>query len=65
MTIPIAETPQYGDIVADTENVLQTFFIYINEQLLFSLMFENLSATFGQFLLTVMKKLSQPLDSFC
>ena len=26
---PMAETPQHGDIVADTENVLQTVFVYI------------------------------------
>ena len=27
----MAETLQYSDIVADTENVLQTDFLYINE----------------------------------
>ena len=30
-TVPMAETPRHGDIVADTENVLQTVFVYINE----------------------------------
>ena len=28
---PMAETPRHGDIVADTENVLQTVFVYNNE----------------------------------
>ena len=28
--LPIAETSRHGDIVADTENVLQTVFVYIN-----------------------------------
>ena len=27
---PMAETPRHGDIVADTEKVLQTVFVYIN-----------------------------------
>ena len=26
----MAETPRHGDIVADTENVLQTVFVYID-----------------------------------
>ena len=30
-TDPMAETPRHGDIVADIENVLQTVFVYINE----------------------------------
>ena len=28
---PTPETPRHGDIVADTDNVLRTFFVYINE----------------------------------
>ena len=28
---PMAETPRQGDIVADTESILQTLFVYINE----------------------------------
>ena len=49
----MAETPRHGDVVADTENGLQTVFC-----------FEKLSATFGQFLLTVMKKLSATFGHF-
>ena len=29
--IPMAETPRHGDIVADTENGLQTVFVYNSE----------------------------------
>ena len=31
MHSPMEETPQNGDIVTDTENVLRTVFVYINE----------------------------------
>ena len=63
--IPMAETPRHGDIVADTENVSQTIFIYINENsCCFALMFDKLSATFGQFLLTVNKKLLATFEHF-
>ena len=61
---PIAETPRHGDIVVDTENVLQTVSVYITESSLFSLMFEKFPATFGQFLLTIMKKLSATFGLF-
>ena len=61
----MAETPQHGNIVADTEKVLQTVFVYINvNSYCFSLMFEKLSATFRQFLLTVMKKISATFGHF-
>ena len=41
---PMAETPRHDDIVADTENVLRTFFVYINEN-----SFKNLCGTFGKY----------------
>ena len=61
----MAETPRQSDIVADTENVLQTVFVCINQNIfLFSLMLEKLSATVRQFLLTVMKKIFRNLWTF-
>ena len=40
----MAETPQHGDIVAVTENVLRTVFVYITEN-----SFKKMSATFGKY----------------
>ena len=40
----MAETPWHGDIVTDIENVLQTVFVYINENGL-----KKLSAIFGKY----------------
>ena len=48
----MAETPRHGDIVADTENVLQTVFVYINvNSFCFSFLtvMKKISATFGHF----------------
>ena len=51
LNTPIAETPRHGDIVVDTENVLQTVFVYITEN----------SCCFHQ----CMKNCLQLSDSFC
>ena len=41
---------KHGDIVAEAGNVLQTVFVYINENsCCFTLIFDKLTATFRQF----------------
>ena len=54
---PMTETLQHSNIVTDTESVLDSFFVYINEN-----SFKKLSATFGQFLSTVLKRFAIFLD---
>ena len=54
----MTETLQHGNTVTDTENVLQTVFVYISEKS------KKLSAIFKQFLFMAMKKLSATFGCF-